>query len=124
MKSIRLATIALVVGAFTGAAFGQPPGYGPPPNSPPNYDYDRGANDYDRGYDAERTPRGEVGFFYDELSPYGDWVQTRDYGWAWFPRDTHPYWRPYTDGRWVTTEYGWTWFSYEPFGWATYHYSR
>ena len=124
MKSIRLATIALVVGALTGAAFGQPPGYGPPPNSPPNYDPNRGGNDYDRGYDARQTPRGEVGFFYDELSPYGDWVLTGDYGWAWFPRDMHPYWRPYTDGRWVTTEYGWTWASYEPFGWATYHYGR
>jgi hypothetical protein len=25
-------------------------------------------------------------------------------------------------GRWVWTTYGWTWVSYEPFGWATYHY--
>jgi len=24
----------------------------------------------------------------------------------------------------VETEYGWTWVSYEPFGWATYHYGR
>jgi hypothetical protein len=31
-------------------------------------------------------------------------------------------WRPYSDGRWVWTSYGWTWVSYEPFGWATYHY--
>jgi hypothetical protein len=66
----------------------------------------------------------DVGFFYEELSPYGDWVYTRDFGWAWFPRNTHAYWRPYSDGRWVMTEYGWTWVSYEPFGWATYHYGR
>ena len=66
----------------------------------------------------------DVGFFYEELSPYGDWVYTRDFGWAWFPRNVHAYWRPYNDGRWVMTEYGWTWVSYEPFGWATYHYGR
>jgi hypothetical protein len=33
-------------------------------------------------------------------------------------------WRPYTVGRWVNSNYGWTWVSYEPFGWATYHYGR
>jgi hypothetical protein len=126
-----MATMALLLGAVTaGAAYSQSPGYPGSPGSPdygsrpesrPSHDYDQ---DHDRGYDDERTPRADVGFFYDELSPYGDWVQTRDYGWAWFPRSVHPYWRPYTDGRWVTTEYGWTWASNEPFGWATYHYGR
>jgi Family of unknown function (DUF6600) len=120
MKRIRLATIGLLVGVFTSAAYGQSSGYGVAQNLPPNYD--RGYDD--RGYDPAQTPRSEVGFFYDELSPYGDWVLTPDYGWAWFPRDMHPYWRPYSDGRWVTTEYGWTWVSNEPFGWATYHYGR
>jgi len=28
------------------------------------------------------------------------------------------------DGRWSWTRYGWYWDSYEPFGWATYHYGR
>lgn len=86
------------------------------------YGYDHG--DYDGGYDDSPTAQVDVGFFYDELSPYGDWVHTRSYGWAWFPRNVHPYWRPYVDGRWVTTDYGWTWVSQEPFGWATYHYGR
>jgi hypothetical protein len=119
MKPIRLATIALVFGLFAAnfAVHGQSPGYGRPPDSRPD-------QAYDRGYYDSPTPREEVGFFYDELSPYGDWVLTRAYGWAWFPRDVRPYWRPYTDGRWVDTEYGWTWASNEPFGWATYHYGR
>lgn len=82
-------------------------------------DDDRRGNWRDR-----RSPRREVGFFYDELSPYGDWVLTREYGWAWFPNDVGFDWRPYSDGRWIYTEYGWTWASYEPFGWATYHYGR
>jgi hypothetical protein len=116
-----LFTVALLLGAVASPAIhSQPPGYGAPPPRQQDYRYD----DYRDGYDDRYSPRGEVGFFYDELSPYGDWVRTRDYGWAWFPRDVHPYWRPYSDGRWVNTEYGWTWVSYEPFGWATYHYGR
>ena len=71
-----------------------------------------------------RSPRREVGFFYDELLPYGNWVLTRQYGWAWFPNDVRPSWRPYSEGRWMNSDYGWTWVTYEPFGWATYHYGR
>lgn len=124
MRPIRLAALALLVGVTTSCvAYGQSPGYNSPP-PPRGYDdrYDEEAY-YDRYYGAP-APRVEVGFFFDELSPYGDWVRTRDYGWAWFPRHVHPYWRPYYEGRWVITEYGWTWVSYEPFGWATYHYGR
>lgn len=91
------------------------------------YDHEDEANhrhDDDRGYGFRPSPRTEVGFFYEELSPYGDWVLTRTHGWAWFPRYVHPDWRPYSDGRWVVTSYGWTWASNEPFGWATYHYGR
>ncbi len=68
--------------------------------------------------------RAEVGVYYDELSPYGEWVDNPDYGWAWAPRNVGSSWRPYTEGRWVDSEYGWTWVSEEPFGWATYHYGR
>ncbi|HEX9800548.1 MAG TPA: DUF6600 domain-containing protein [Thermoanaerobaculia bacterium] len=123
MRPLRLACIALLLGVLTNCvAYGQPPGYSSP--QPPQQ-----SDPYGRGYDDDRyygapAPRVEVGFFYDELSPYGDWVRSRDYGWAWFPRDVHPAWRPYSDGRWVNTSYGWTWASYEPFGWATYHYGR
>lgn len=124
MRPIRLAALALVLGAAASlAAYGQTQQYDRRPGPTPQYDDDRGF-DEGRGYDYVGSARNEVGFFFDELAPYGDWVLSRDYGWAWFPRDTHPYWRPYSDGRWVNTEYGWTWASNEPFGWATYHYGR
>lgn len=125
--------------ATTGAVGAQDSqmGYPPQPQGGSGYDEDRYDDQrydddrYDddrygpeRYEDARRSPRVDVGFFYEELSPYGDWLLSHEYGWAWFPRNVSPYWRPYSDGRWVNTEYGWTWVSYEPFGWATYHYGR
>ena len=87
MKPIRLASIALLAGALISCvAYGQSPGYGSPPGSQPPYNDNRGYNDgqgyddrgYDsRGYDDRRSPGMDVGFFYDELSPYGDWVMHR-----------------------------------------------
>ena len=68
----------------------------------------------------------EIGIdqFYDELSPYGDWVNYRG-GYVFIPGDVPDQWRPYSLGRWAyTDEYGWLWVSDEPFGWATYHYGR
>ena len=65
--------------------------------------------------------------FYDEQSPYGDWLNTPDYGYVWRPfmNDRHNSFRPYdTDGDWVYTEYGWTWVSNYPCGWAPFHYGR
>lgn len=64
--------------------------------------------------------------FYRELSPYGDWVRTPEFGYAWIPRtdeaeDFRPY---YTRGEWVYTDYGWTWASDYRWGWATFHYGR
>jgi hypothetical protein len=65
----------------------------------------------------------DVGIFYDDLSPYGDWVEMPDYGWSFAPRVDHD-WRPYTRGQWIWTEDGWYWDSDEHFGWAAYHYGR
>ncbi len=63
--------------------------------------------------------------FYEPLDPYGDWIETDDYGYVFRPTvATHTNWRPYTDGHWVHTGHGWTWQSNEDFGWATYHYGR
>jgi hypothetical protein len=64
--------------------------------------------------------------FYEPLDPYGDWIETGDYGYVFRPQvaGTSTNWRPYTDGRWVHSDYGWTWESNEDFGWATYHYGR
>jgi len=66
----------------------------------------------------------DLGFFYDNLASYGNWIQRPTYGWVWTPRVVDNGWRPYQDGRWVWTDQGWTWISDEPYGWATYHYGR
>ncbi|HEY0840345.1 MAG TPA: DUF6600 domain-containing protein, partial [Vulgatibacter sp.] len=79
---------------------------------------------------AEAGPSGagavELEDFYRDLSPYGRWVDTPEYGYVFVPEAQFETtgWRPYLFGQWVWTEYGWTWASSEPFGWATYHYGR
>ena len=63
--------------------------------------------------------------FYDELSPYGTWIQDSQYGYVWRPDVEQGEFRPYyTNGRWVMTEYGNTWVSNYDWGWAPFHYGR
>jgi hypothetical protein len=62
-----------------------------------------------------------IGGFYDELEPYGRWVDCR-YGDCWVPGRVSRHWQPYSNGEWVYTEYGWTWVSYDPWGDDPYHY--
>ena len=62
--------------------------------------------------------------FEQNLSAYGRWIDTPDYGRVWVPYDTGPDWQPYTDGRWVDTEWGWSFASSVPWGWAVFHYGR
>lgn len=64
--------------------------------------------------------------FYNELSPYGDWIYTPDYGFAWRPYFNNPEaFRPYSsNGNWIYTQFGWTWVSNYVWGWATFHYGR
>jgi len=62
--------------------------------------------------------------FYDQLSPYGDWVFDANYGYVWIP-DAGPGFIPYaSNGYWEFTDYGWTWVSEYPWGWAPFHYGR
>lgn len=62
--------------------------------------------------------------FYDDLSPYGTWVNNPTYGYVWIP-NAGPGFVPYeTGGHWVYTEYGWTWVSDYDWGWAPFHYGR
>jgi hypothetical protein len=72
------------------------------------------------------TENGSYSTFYRKLDPYGDWMETGDYGYVFQPRQAAQSrdWRPYTNGHWVYTDAGWTWISDEKFGWATYHYGR
>jgi hypothetical protein len=104
------------------------PGYPQNPNpqyGDPNSRYAQQDGDYQYApVDDEQSADVDVGLFYRELSPYGQWIRHPYYGWVWYPRDVGYDWRPYTMGRWVNSDYGWTWVSDEPFGWATYHYGR
>jgi hypothetical protein len=62
--------------------------------------------------------------FYDQLSPYGNWVNYPQYGYVWMPY-TAPGFSPYsTNGYWAWTDYGWTWVSYYDWGWGPFHYGR
>jgi hypothetical protein len=62
-----------------------------------------------------------IGGFYDQLSPYGEWVDC-SYGDCWVPGQVDASWQPYSNGEWIYTEYGWTWVSYDPWGEDPYHY--
>lgn len=63
--------------------------------------------------------------FYDELSPYGRWMEYPDYGYVWMPNVGADF-RPYsTNGRWVwSDDYEWMWASDYSWGWAPFHYGR
>jgi hypothetical protein len=62
--------------------------------------------------------------FYDELSPYGSWIDYPGYGYVWLP-NVGPDFKPYSsNGHWVFTDAGWTWASDYDWGWATFHYGR
>jgi len=68
----------------------------------------------------------DVGFqvFYDQLSPYGQWIDYPNYGYVWIP-DVSDDFEPYsTDGYWIMTDYGMTWVSNYRWGWAPFHYGR
>jgi hypothetical protein len=69
----------------------------------------------------------DVTYFYDDLLPYGSWVDLGGVGWCWQPRAAagNRSWRPYCDsGHWVYTDAGWYWQSDYSWGWAPFHYGR
>jgi len=82
--------------------------------------YDNDGNDY-------RDDNRDVSYqtFYDDLSPYGQWIDYPNYGYVWVP-DAGPDFRPYsTNGHWVwTDDYEWMWVSDYDWGWAPFHYGR
>jgi len=72
------------------------------------------------------APAPEISYqsFYDELSPYGRWIDYPGYGYVWMP-NAGPGFKPYaTNGNWVYTDMGWTWASNYSWGWAPFHYGR
>jgi hypothetical protein len=73
------------------------------------------------------TPPSDVNYFYNDLSPYGSWVELNGVGWCWQPRVVliNRGWRPYCDsGHWVYSDCGWYWQSDYSWGWAPFHYGR
>jgi hypothetical protein len=74
----------------------------------------------------EPAPVATVSYqsFYDDLAPYGSWINYPGYGYVWMPA-AGPGFIPYnTNGNWIYTEAGWTWASDYPWGWAPFHYGR
>ena len=62
--------------------------------------------------------------FYDQLSPFGSWINYSGYGYVWVPQADAGF-SPYmTAGHWEYTDMGWTWVSDYEWGWATFHYGR
>ena len=71
-------------------------------------------------------PPVTVNYFYDTLSPYGNWVVINGYGRCWRPTVCvyNSNWQPYCDnGHWVYSDCGWYWASSYAWG-ATFHYGR
>lgn len=81
--------------------------------------------DYDNNNYQQYDNSGPISYqnFYDELSPYGDWVNYPGYGYVWSPNQSgfRPY---YSNGQWAYSSYGWTWVSNYNWGWAPFHYGR
>jgi len=59
------------------------------------------------------SAQGYVDFqvFYDELSPYGTWVDNANYGYVWVPNVDSTFVPYATNGYWICSDYGWTWVS-------------
>jgi hypothetical protein len=73
---------------------------------------------------SAQEPNISYQVFYDQLSPYGQWVDFPSYGYVWLP-DAGPDFSPYSSrGSWIMTDYGWTWLSDYNWGWAPFHYGR
>ncbi|MGI4878168.1 MAG: DUF6600 domain-containing protein [Janthinobacterium lividum] len=74
------------------------------------------------GYDTDGQSVDSISVFFEPLSRYGRWVDSR-FGRGWTPNVNRD-WRPYTIGHWEQGAYGQTWRSDEPFGWAVFHFGR
>ena len=60
----------------------------------------------------------------DDLSAYGSWSQSSEYGNVWYPQVAAG-WAPYRDGHWAyIAPWGWTWVDAAPWGFAPFHYGR
>jgi len=114
-----IAVILMITASYAG--YSSAPGTGYPAsggiaNAPSVQQYPDNPQQYGQNVDSS--------YFYDRLSPYGDWTNLNPYGYVWTPRHMGYRWRPYSDGHWVWTEYGWTWIANEEWGDIPFHYGR
>src|ERR1700758_3111775 len=71
---------------------------------------------------AEGVAETNYQVFYDQLGPYGNWIDYPSYGYVWHPNVDADF-RPYaTNGHWVYNDEGWVWVSSYNWGWAPFHY--
>src|SRR5215470_15104185 len=105
MKTMRVSKLGLIVFPLllnAAPASAQPP------------------DEYGEDSYAEMAPGASVDsvdVFYDQLSPYGYWVDDPQLGHVFMPSDAN--YVPYSQGYWQYTNLGFVWVSDEPFGWAT-----
>jgi hypothetical protein len=60
----------------------------------------------------------------EDLSQYGTWQQSPQYGQVWYPQVAAGY-VPYRNGHWAFVQpWGWTWIDAAPWGFAPFHYGR
>lgn len=109
---------------------GYPSNQGYSNQPPPNQNFPNTQVSQQQGYSDINWQQGrntQVTFqhFYDELYPYGEWLNVPQHGYVWRPYNVDANWQPYlTNGRWTYTRYGWTWVSNYAWGWAPFHYGR
>ena len=121
MKKIILS--GLIVSAIQLITFAS---YSQSTSADPYQNYQSASYDASNYQDDNYDQSGDVSYqtFYDNLSPYGQWIDYPNYGYVWQPSVGSDF-RPYgTNGHWVYTDMGWTWASDYSWGWATFHYGR
>ena len=93
-----------------------------PPPPPPDDDVGEAAPPPMDAQAPAQPPSQQT--FERQLSPYGRWVDTPEYGSVWIPSGVAQDWQPYSDGRWVDTAAGWTFVAAVPWGPTVFHYGR
>ena len=119
-KGLWIIPLILLITASCAGYFSSP-GVGYPPSGG-SY-IDPGVQQYPNS-PQQYGQNEDTSYFYDRLSPYGNWIEFNPYGYVWIPRHMGYSWRPYSDGRWVWTDYGWTWIADQEWGDIPFHYGR
>lgn len=76
---------------------------------------------------AAAPPPVSISFqvFYDQLSPYGTWINNSSYGYVWVPGMGANFIPYASGGHWeYTNDFGWMWVSDYAWGWAPFHYGN